>query len=300
MVFSITFWGACFWLPGVPAYAEKIPALAEVPADFPGKTQARLNQRRQKLDREYYEFKEAADAFSAKPAKEQSDAEYEALEAWRNRYIDKVKTFNRDILAYGGVEGVIKKSPTAFIVGIKARGEVSFETADGRKFGGPLLEGALIDTGTRVTTGSDGHLRMLLPDETVFTIGPNSDMVIDDFVYDPASTSTLRKIAVNITKGLFRFVTGKAARKDPAKMKVTLPVGGTGFCGTEAEIKVAPDGSGYVKLFSGEMEITPKKTGIQFVVNAKHMVTFKADGTFSPPEPINNHGGMGEEQMPAS
>lgn len=96
-VFSITFWGACFWLSCVPAYAEKIPALAVVPAGLPSETEARLNQQRQELDQEYYKFKKAADDFSAKPAKQQSDAEYEALKAWRTRYINSAKVFNEEV-----------------------------------------------------------------------------------------------------------------------------------------------------------------------------------------------------------
>jgi len=91
-VFSIVFWLSC-----VPAYAEKIPALAVVPAGLPSETEARLNQRRQELDQEYYKFKKAADDFSAKPAKQQSDAEYEALKAWRTRYINSAKAFNEEV-----------------------------------------------------------------------------------------------------------------------------------------------------------------------------------------------------------
>ena len=60
-VFSITFWVACFCLASVPAYAQKIPALATIPAGLPDETEARLSQRRQELDREYYRFKKAAD-----------------------------------------------------------------------------------------------------------------------------------------------------------------------------------------------------------------------------------------------
>jgi len=42
-----------------------------------------------------------------------------------------------------------------------------------------------VSIGTRIVTGSDGHMQLLLLDETVFTIGPNSDIVVDEFVYDP-------------------------------------------------------------------------------------------------------------------
>jgi hypothetical protein len=125
---------------------------------------------------------------------------------------------------------------------------------------------------------------VLLLDETVFTIGPNGDMVIDEFVYDPNNSRD--KITARLQKGVFRWVTGEVARKNPANMKVTLPVGAIGIRGTDFEAMVAPDGSGSVKLFSGQLEITEKKTQRTFPLNAGQMVTFSADGIFSPPAPL--------------
>ncbi|HOW89553.1 MAG TPA: hypothetical protein PL037_04665, partial [Elusimicrobiales bacterium] len=40
-----------------------------------------------------------------------------------------------------------------------------------------------------VITDGKGRLQVMLLDETVFTIGPNSDMVLDEFVYDPATSA---------------------------------------------------------------------------------------------------------------
>ena len=83
-----------------------------------------------------------------------------------------------------------------------------------------------------VTTDMAGKLQVMLLDETVFTLGPNSDMVLDEFVYDPANGSG--KVAARVTKGVFRFVTGKVAQRDPANMRVKLPVGTLGIRGTMA------------------------------------------------------------------
>lgn len=81
-----------------------------------------------------------------------------------------------------------------------------------------------------VTTDAKSRLQVMLLDETVFTIGPDSDMVLDEFVYDPKTDAG--KVSARVTKGVFRFVTGKVARKDPSSMKVTLPVGTIGIRGT--------------------------------------------------------------------
>jgi hypothetical protein len=122
---------------------------------------------------------------------------------------------------------------------------------------------------------------MKLPDDTTFTVGPNSDMVIDKFVYDPDNTP--RTIMASMSKGVFRWVTGRVAQKDPAQMKVKIPVGTIGIRGTDFETTVNHDGTGHVMLYFGLLEITEKKTGFTFVLNPGEKVIFGADGSISRP-----------------
>ncbi len=72
--------------------------------------------------------------------------------------------------------------------------------------------------------------QILLLDETVFTIGPNSTIIIDKFVYDPKSQKG--EIKASITQGVFRYVSGKIAAKNPDSVKVKLPTASIGFRGT--------------------------------------------------------------------
>jgi tetratricopeptide (TPR) repeat protein len=157
-------------------------------------------------------------------------------------------------------------------------GPVFWVTSDGQEI--PIESGKPVFFNQHVITREGGHLQVLLVDGTVFTMGPNSNMVLDDFVYDPASDQ--HTIMARITKGVFRFVTGKTARKDPASMKVTLPEGTIGPRGTDFEATVLEDGSGDVKLYSGQLEISETKTGRIFLMNAGETVTFGIDGIFSP------------------
>jgi hypothetical protein len=290
---SVLLWFSLFCVVSLsitsPSYAEKIPALSEIPADLPLDIRVQFYQQRQALKKELVDFQAVALAFNTKDAKEQSDAEYEKLDAWRTRYINAVKVFNQKMAQR---EQPVKRPQkvTAYIVQFNTvRGKFSIENSDGSKLTNVDIQAgrvARVDNGTHVTTGPTGHLRIILPDETVFTIGPNSDMVIDEFVYDPDLDAS--KVSVRLAKGIFRWATGKVARKDPASMKVTTPVAYIGIRGTDFETEVAPDGSGYIKLFSGELEITPKKNGSTFVLKAKQIVKFNADGFFSKPEPIKN------------
>jgi hypothetical protein len=272
-----------------PAYAEKIPALLEIPKELPLNICAHFTQQKQALEKKLAEFQAAAAVFNAKDAKEQSDAEYEKLDAWRTRYINAAKAFNQEVAEAGTISTKLGKIATTIGVLGSMRGEFSIESRDGAKLTNSSIQAggtARIDIGTRVTTGSMGHLQILLLDETVFSIGPNSDIVIDEFVFDPDNGA--RKVSVRVLKGIFRWVTAKVARKDPSNIKVTLPVGIIGIRGTDFETEVAPDGSGYIKLFSGELEITPKKDGRAFILKAKQMIKFNAAGIFGKPEPIHD------------
>jgi hypothetical protein len=66
-------------------------------------------------------------------------------------------------------------------------------------------------------------------------------MVLDTFVYDPATNAG--KVDAKITKGTFRFVTGKVARKDPSQMKIKLAVGTIGVRGSIGVGETGPGGS---------------------------------------------------------
>ncbi|MFH1800017.1 MAG: FecR domain-containing protein [Candidatus Omnitrophota bacterium] len=84
--------------------------------------------------------------------------------------------------------------------------------------------------GDEVKTDAKGRLQILLLDETVFTVGPDSAIVIDDFVYDPATDEG--KVRASVTKGVFRYVSGRIAAKKPNNVAIKLPSAMIGIRGT--------------------------------------------------------------------
>lgn len=125
-------------------------------------------------------------------------------------------------------------SPAAFAavdIGVAAavRGSVK-ATAPGGPAGRAVETGKPVYHNDAVTTGADSKLQILLLDETGFTVGPNSEMTLDEFVYDPATSAG--KVSATVKKGSFRFSTGKVARRDPTNMKVGTPVATIGIRGT--------------------------------------------------------------------
>jgi hypothetical protein len=71
----------------------------------------------------------------------------------------------------------------------------------------------------RIQTRADDRAHLLFADGSALTIGPNSDLVIDKFVYDP--TTGTGDLAISATRGIFRLVGGKITKQgEGATMKV--------------------------------------------------------------------------------
>ena len=77
-----------------------------------------------------------------------------------------------------------------------------------------LVLGQDIVFNERVTTGPEGQTQVLFVDQSTMSVGPNADMVIDEFVYDPAAGTG--KLAASLTRGVFRFVGGKLSKQESA------------------------------------------------------------------------------------
>ncbi len=128
----------------------------------------------------------------------------------------------------------------------------------------------------KIVTGPGGRLQILLLDETTFTIGPNAEIVLDEFVYDPAGGKGA--VAATISKGAFRFITGKVARRDPASMKVKTGVATIGIRGTMVAGSTGGGETTVVLLGPGPANNAGEKTGACSVGNDAGSVELSQGG----------------------
>ncbi|MFN3506082.1 MAG: FecR domain-containing protein [Allorhizobium sp.] len=87
----------------------------------------------------------------------------------------------------------------------------------------------------RIETSGEGLVQILLADGTSFTVGPNSSVVIDSFVYDPDKNTA--SLAATMTKGALRFIGGKAS-KASGNVKIDTPIGTAGIRGAVVDINL--------------------------------------------------------------
>ena len=130
----------------------------------------------------------------------------------------------------GAATLVAAQQPQQAGVSAAVRGQVALARASQNIVGKQVESGDPIFLGDAITSGRDSGMQVMLLDETVFSIGPNSEIAIDEFVYDPSTESG--KVTASVAKGVFRFITGKIARKRPEDMTVRLPTATIGIRGT--------------------------------------------------------------------
>jgi hypothetical protein len=126
---------------------------------------------------------------------------------------------------------------------VTSSGKFTVTTRDGHEWhNGEINMTTLNLLDARIKTGKGTVVRFLLPDDTTFVLGPNSDITINNFVYNP--NESYSEMAISIATGLFRFVTGRFSHRDPTVKKVNLAVGNLGIRGCDVEIEHDPNGAG--------------------------------------------------------
>lgn len=117
-------------------------------------------------------------------------------------------------------------------------GEVIVTRADGSTE--QLSAGDAIYQGDVVETGPESALGLVFADQSSFALGASGRVVLDEFVYDPASESG--QAASTVVKGVFTFVSGGVAGFGQDAMVVKTPVYTIGIRGTEGVIRGAAEG----------------------------------------------------------
>ena len=119
----------------------------------------------------------------------------------------------------------------------------------------------------KLETVTDGALHVQLLDDTVLRLGSATQLVVDDFVYED-STGSLQFLA-SISKGVCRFVTGNALKKD---FRVETPTASIVARGTVFSVWVDSAGETVVWVQEGNVDVTSAVDGANASVGATEIV----------------------------
>ncbi len=123
--------------------------------------------------------------------------------------------------------------------------QISYRTPQAT-VGRNLTGGTEVFLGDRIVTGPGGGLQILLLDGTTFSIGPNTSMTIDEFVYNPATGTG--KLTATVARGTLRVISGRIARQQQEALRIRLPQATVGVRGTMALFTGGPGGF-FIGLF---------------------------------------------------
>lgn len=85
-------------------------------------------------------------------------------------------------------------------------------------------------------TAGDGRLGVILQDGTGIGLGPNTELKIDSFVYDPSAGKL--GLLLRMARGVMAYFSGKIAQLAPGSVSVETPVAVIGLRGTHLAVSV--------------------------------------------------------------
>ncbi|MDO8533743.1 MAG: FecR family protein, partial [Xanthobacteraceae bacterium] len=166
-------------------------------------------------------------------------------------------------MAYGRRAGGVVLGAAVFYLGLLAGAEADqIGKAASVVPASDITRGTIVRTLTinealeqddRIRTSSKGSTQVRFLDDTMLTIGPDSEVLLDKFVYDGTKVQNL---SVEVVRGAMRFVSGTSNRE---AYTIKTPVATIGVRGTVVDILVQGsqtlanfvDGSGFSCLTSG-------------------------------------------------
>ena len=106
-----------------------------------------------------------------------------------------------------------------------------------------------------VYTKENGSVAMLFDDGTDLTLGPNTEVTIDEYVYSPGGGG---QAAISFGKGVLRMVSG---RMPDENVSIDTPVATVGIRGTSFVLAVQIAGMLHGWVQSGTVTATPDESG---------------------------------------
>jgi hypothetical protein len=160
-------------------------------------------------------------------------------------------SFLGSALLFTAVLNLVSPSDAVARVGVTA-------ATDGDPLGRPpgeservLRVGIDVQANEIISTKENDRAHLLFLDGTSLTVGPNAQLVIDKFVFDPNTNSG--DLAITVSKGAFRIVGGKISKDKP--ITVNSPTASMGIRGGIVAAETTSTGTTWYFLFGRDMVV---------------------------------------------
>ena len=116
-----------------------------------------------------------------------------------------------------------------------------------------------------IYAGAGSGTQILLLDQSTFTVGEDSEVVMDTFIFDPATNDG--KIVASVKQGSLKVISGLISQKDPDSLTVEVPEGTLGSRGTEFQTIVSKGKTDTLLIGPGKNNTLGMRPGAVLVGN---------------------------------
>jgi hypothetical protein len=142
-----------------------------------------------------------------------------------------------------------------------------------------LRVGIDVSANERIVTRTNDRAHLVFLDGSALTIGPDSEIMIDRFVYDPGRETG--ELAMSTTRGVFRYVGGAISKKSAVVVKT--PSASIGIRGGIMTVAIARDGSAIVTFLYGQSLTVTGFGGTSVATRAGSQIFVPYNGPPQPP-----------------
>jgi hypothetical protein len=104
----------------------------------------------------------------------------------------------------------------------------------------PVTPGTKLLAGDILATGPDGTLGIIFRDNSTLSLGPESRLVIDEFLFSPAEGKL--GLLARISRGTMAYLSGLIGKLAPGSVRFETPTASIGIRGTYFAVRVGePD-----------------------------------------------------------
>lgn len=138
-----------------------------------------------------------------------------------------------------------------------------------------LIAGSQVFQEELIRTGVQSMAQLLFLDETTLSIGPQSTVVLDRFVFNPATGAG--SMVLSTTVGAFRFITGS---QNPSNYEIKTPFASIGVRGTIVDFQSTPAG---VYATAQEGTVILVVGGVEYILNPGEALYIDPNGNVTGP-----------------
>ncbi len=144
-----------------------------------------------------------------------------------------------------------------------------------------LSTGSGVFSNERVRTGAASSAQLLFVDKTTVSIGPQAELMLDKFIYDPNRGTG--QVVLDTVRGSFRFITGS---QNPNRYSIKTPVGTLGIRGTIVNLLIQGDQT-IVGLSEGLAKLTLANGQVLDLTQVGMAYIIDKNGNVQGPIPFN-------------